>query len=100
MSRIVLAVLALFVVWRLLAALGRKLSSDGHGADSYSRYAPRARGRRRASTRADHGSETPEQLVACASCGTLVPTRRALAVPDRGVVCSESCREVLERRPE
>lgn len=96
MPRIVLIVLALFVLWRLLSAIGRRLSNDGHGADSYSSFSPQARRRRRAASGSDSGRIAPETLVQCASCATFVPRGRAVSAGDGAVACSEECRRALE----
>lgn len=87
MSRVAILVLVLFVVWRLLSGLGRRVAQQGHGADSYSRYAPQDRARRR--------SEPPEPLVCCAACGTYLPAGRALPVAGGTHVCSDACRRKL-----
>jgi len=98
MPRIVLIVLALFVLWRLLSAIGRRLSTDGHGADSYSRFSPRARRRRRTDSGAesDERHRPPEALVQCASCGTFVPRGRALPASAGELACSDECRRALD----
>jgi hypothetical protein len=88
MSRIVLAVLALFVVWRLLSALGKRFVSQGLGADSYSRFSPNQRRRR-----AERRSPGPEELLECSACGTFVPSGRALPGTDHRVFCSAACRD-------
>jgi hypothetical protein len=93
MSRIVLVVLALFVVWRLLSALGKRVVSQGLGADSFSRFSPNQRRRR-----AEQGDPGPEELLECATCGTFVPTGRALPGADRRVYCSAACRDAASDR--
>ncbi len=92
MSRIVVLVLALFVLWRALSAFGKRASSRGLGADSYSRFSPEQRRRR-----AEQRSGVPEDLLECASCGTFVPQRRALVAGDGRVFCSPECREVCDK---
>jgi hypothetical protein len=89
MSRIVVVVLALFVVWRLLSTMGKRASSRGLGADSYSRFSPEQRRRRAAQHRGG-----PEELRECAVCGTFVPRGRALSGPGEAVYCSTTCRDV------
>jgi hypothetical protein len=92
LQRILLVVLVLFVVWRILALFGRRTAREGHGADSYSRFSPTKRRRRREmSTRESSGS--PEELVACSRCGTHVPVRRALTADGGRVYCGETCRD-------
>lgn len=93
--RIVFIVLALFVVWRVLSALGKRMVSGGLGADSYSRFSPRERGRRRDLDH-DRSSGSPEELVGCAQCGTYVPRGRTLAGESGGAFCGPSCRSEYE----
>ena len=89
MQRILLIVAVLLVVWRILAAVSRRLSDRAPGADSYSRYSPEARRRREQGS----GNKPPvEDLVECAACGTFVPAGRALTAGDQQVFCSEHCR--------
>jgi hypothetical protein len=77
MPRIVFFVLALFVLWRVLSALGKRSASAGLGADSYSRFHPQQR-RRRMNADEAPGFEAREELVKCVQCGTYVPMERAL----------------------
>lgn len=92
LQRILLLVVALLVLWRLVSALGRRLDRDAPGADSYSRFSPRKRRRRREWARGE-GLGSPEQLVACSECGTYVPSRRALASDSGRVFCGPACQE-------
>jgi hypothetical protein len=94
MSRIVLFVLALFVIWRVLASLGKRAASAGHGADSFSRFSPRRR-RRRLDERRTPSGGVAEELLPCSTCGTFVPSGRAVIDDRNGVFCSEHCREQL-----
>jgi hypothetical protein len=87
-----LVVVVLLVVWRLVAAWGKRSSRHGLGADSYSRYSPGQRKRRREWAR-QRAVESPEKLVACAECGTLVPVGKALGAGDEKVYCQVSCRD-------
>jgi len=91
MSRIVFFVLALFVLWRLLSAMGKRGTSAGLGADSYSRYHPRER-RRRMDLEDSSPPDTPEELFRCVQCGTYVPDGRVLIGEEDDVFCSQSCR--------
>ena len=91
MPRIVFFVLALFVLWRLLSAIGKRGSSTGLGADSYSRFHPRQR-RRRMDLDDAPPTGRPEELFRCVQCGTYVPDGRALTGEGDDVFCSESCR--------
>jgi hypothetical protein len=89
MQRILLVIVVLLVVWRILAAIGRRLSEKAPGADSFSRFSPEARRRRRQWTGSGPGVE---ELVECIVCGTFVPAGRALSDGDSRVFCSEDCR--------
>jgi hypothetical protein len=91
MQRILLLVVVLLVVWRVLAAIGRHLAEKAPGADSFSRFSPQARRRRR--QRSDSGVGRVEELVECTHCGTFVPSGRALPSDVGRVYCSEDCRE-------
>jgi hypothetical protein len=91
MQRILLVVAVLLLVWRVLAAIGRRLIERAPGADSFSRYAPEARRRRRQWS--DRASGELEELVECAECGTFVPAGRALGGADGRRFCSQECRE-------
>lgn len=91
MQRILLVVAVLLLVWRVLAAIGRRLVERAPGADSFSRYAPGARRRRRQASGGAAGAV--EELVECAECGTFIPAGRALGVADGRSFCSHDCRE-------
>ncbi len=95
LQRILIIVLALYAVWRLLAAAGRRVAKSSPGADSYSRFSPHQRRQRR--QWAADPEVGVEKLVACSVCGTLVPSRRLLSAASGRVVCSEACRERLEQ---
>jgi hypothetical protein len=94
MPRIVFFVLLLFVLWRVLSALGKRRSSSGLGADSYSRFHPRQRRRRREMDATERSSK-PEELLKCLSCGTYVPSERAIVGEGDHVFCSQSCHDEL-----
>jgi ribosomal protein L32 len=94
LQRILLIVAILFVIWRILSAWGRRLIRDSPGADSYSRFSPFKRSQRRRWH--SEANSAPEELVACARCGTYVPVRRALSVGDDLRFCGEECREAHE----
>lgn len=98
MQRILLVVVVLLIVWRILASIGRRLSEKAPGADSFSRFSPDARRRRRQWKAGDGG--TVEELVECAACGTFVPAGRALRLRDARSVCSEECRRRLSANAE
>ena len=89
MQRILLVVIALLVVWRILVTIGRRLSEKAPGADSFSRFSPEARRRRRQWAGNEPGVE---ELVECFACGTFVPVGRALSDGESRVFCSEDCR--------
>lgn len=92
LQRIVLIVIVLVVVWRIAAALGKRQRRTGFGAESYSRFQPLLRRRRREwSSRL--GDEHADHLVACQCCGTYVPSRRALGSGSGEVFCSADCRD-------
>jgi len=92
LKRIVLLVIVLVVAWRIAAALGKRQRRAGFGADSYSRFQPLLR-RRRREWSSRHGDERADQLVACQCCGTHVPSRRALGSRSGEVFCSPDCRD-------
>jgi ribosomal protein L32 len=94
LQRILLIVVILLVIWRILAAWGKRLVRGGMGADSYSRFSPFER-RKRRSESATQASE-PEELVACSSCGTYIPLRRALTSGADHRFCSEECRGTVD----
>ena len=92
MSRIVIFVLALFVLWRVLSSLGKRAAASGLGADSYSRFNPMQR-RRRLNLEEEPRADSPEELLACSRCGTYVPDGRAIFGGEGDVFCSRSCRD-------
>ncbi|HSO22651.1 MAG TPA: PP0621 family protein [Chondromyces sp.] len=91
MQRILIFVVLLLVVWRVLAAIGRRQSERAPGADSFSRFSPEARRRRKSAP--ETGSRQVEELVECSACGTFVPAGRALSDGSIRVFCSPGCRE-------
>ena len=90
MQRLLLVIVILIVVWRILASIGRRLTEKSPGADSFSRFSPEARRRRRQWSQ--NGTGTVEELVECTTCGTFVPVGRALSDGTSRVYCSEDCR--------
>jgi hypothetical protein len=92
MTRIVFVVVALFVLWRVLSAIGKRASATGLGADSYSRFHPRQRGRR-INLEDRPVQSAPEELLKCRQCGTYVPSGRALKGGGVDVFCSQACRD-------
>lgn len=98
LQRIVLIVMVLAVVWRIAIAIGRRRRKIGFGADSYSRFSPLHRRRRREWSARD-GDTSADHLVACRRCGTYVPSRRALTSGSGEVFCGPGCRDQV-RAPE
>jgi hypothetical protein len=90
MQRILVVVVVLIVVWRILASIGRRLTEREPGADSFSRFSPEARRRRRQWSEGAQGRV--EELVECHRCGTFVPAGRALTSGDQSTYCSDECR--------
>lgn len=90
MQRILIVVVVLLIAWRVLASIGRRLSERAPGADSFSRFSPEARRRRKQWS--ERSSNRVEELVECTRCGTFVPVGRALTSGDDRVFCSETCR--------
>ncbi len=93
MQRIIIIVVVLYVLWRVLTAMGRRTAASGKGAEDFSRFNARSRDRRRAAK--ERQAENVE-LIACAHCGTFIPTDRALTSGDGVVCCSRDCANLLE----
>ncbi len=93
MQRIIIIVAVLYVAWRVLTAIGRRTAEGSKGAEDFSRFNARSRDRRRAAK--ERQAENIE-LVACAHCGTFIPSDRALGDPQGVVCCSNECQERLE----
>jgi len=92
MPRIVFFVLALFVLWRVLSSLGKRRASGGLGADSYSRFSPQQRRRRRDLER-DPPNPSPVELSECAHCGTYVPVGGTFLAEGETFFCGVKCRQ-------
>jgi hypothetical protein len=90
MQRILLVVAVLLVIWRVLAAIGKRQTERAPGADSFSRYSPEARRRRR--QQAAENPDPAEDLVECSVCGTFVPAGRALTASANQFFCGDLCR--------
>jgi len=85
MRRLLIIVIFLYVVWRILGIIGRRL----RGVDPRERVA-----RRPAQGAAKPGPPGKAmRLVACSRCGTLVPEDRALRGPRGELYCAVSCLE-------
>lgn len=93
MQRIIIIVAVLYLLWRVLAAMGRRTVSSGKGAEDFSRFNARSRDRRRA---AKEKQAANVELIACAHCGTFVPFNRALKTSKGVVCCSRKCEVALE----
>lgn len=93
MQRIIIIVAVLYVLWRVLTAMGRRSAASGRGAEDFSRFNARSRDRRRA---AKERQAANVELIACAHCGTLVPADRALSLSSDVVCCSRECATALE----
>ena len=90
MQRILIVVVVLLVMWRILASIGRRLAERAPGADSFSRFSPEARRRRKQWSQGSRGRV--EELVECSRCGTFVPSGRVLTSGEDRAFCSEECR--------
>ncbi len=93
MQRIIIIVAVLYVLWRLVTAIGRRSVASGKGAEDFSRFNARSRDRRRAAK--ERQAENVD-LIACAHCGTFIPADRALNSVDDVVCCSRKCVAALE----
>ncbi|RLE17853.1 MAG: hypothetical protein DRJ65_22190 [Acidobacteria bacterium] len=93
MQRIIIIVAVLYLLWRVLAAMGRRTVASGKGAEDFSRFNARSRDRRRV---AKERQATNVELMACAHCGTFVPFDRALKSSEGVVCCSRECEAALE----
>jgi hypothetical protein len=89
-QRIALLVLVLFIVWKVLAVIGKRNARSG--AEDFSRFSARSRDRRR---RQQESREEGRDLAACALCGTNVPIDRMLDAAGGARVCSPECRDRL-----
>ena len=63
MQRIIIIVAVLYLLWRVLTAMGRRSVASGKGAEDFSRFNARSRDRRRA---AKERQATNVELIACA----------------------------------
>jgi hypothetical protein len=95
LQRLLLVVLILFVVWKILVAWGRRLMRSAPGAASFSRFQRIDRSQRR--RRSGAAASKPEELAACAGCGTYVPAGRMVVTEDGRRFCGEECRAAYRR---
>ncbi len=93
MQRIIIIVAVLYVLWRVLTAMGRRTAASGKGAEDFSRFNARSRDRRRAAK--ERQAENVE-LIACTHCGTFIPSDRSLKSSEGVVCCSRKCQVALE----
>ena len=93
MQRIIIIVAVLYVLWRVVTAIGRRSVASGKSAEDFSRFNARSRDRRR---EAKERQTANVELIACSRCGTFVPADRALNSVEGVVCCSRECVEVLE----
>jgi len=96
MQRIIIIVAVLYVLWRVLTAMGRRSAASGRGAEDFSRFNVRSKDRRRAAKERQAGNV---ELIACAHCQTLVPADRAVSLPSGVVCCSRQCGAAFEGDP-
>ena len=89
-QRIALIVLVLFILWRLLTAVGKRLVRDSAGAEDFSRFSARRRDRR--DRFRPKGGTRNDELVECAGCASWVPSSRASRARDGSAYCSETCK--------
>lgn len=87
MRRFLFFIIILYVVWRILNIVGRRVQRAAPGASRFSRFD--RQGRKPSGNRRDTG----EKLVPCRHCGTLLPASRALPGGDGAVYCSKGCRD-------
>ena len=98
MHRILIFVTALFIIWKLVAAFGKRSSKESSGADDFSRFSAKQRDHRRRMKNA--AQQAQQELVECAECSTFVPAGRVLRNGDGPSYCSERCRSAGTSRPD
>ncbi len=94
LQRVLIIVLALYLIWRMLSAKGKRVHKSAAGAEDFSKFSGRSRERRMRQQR-----QRTEQLLPCSTCGTFVPSERALGDGGELVFCSELCREEQAQPP-
>jgi len=98
LRRIIIFIGLLFVAWRVLSALTKRRQVDSWaGSEDFSRFSARRRDRRQRFGTEDEQQPAPEELVACSSCGTMVPMQRSLPASGGEHYCSERCRQSAVR---
>jgi len=88
-QRIAVIVLVLFVLWRVLTAVGKRLMKDSAGAEDFSKFSARRRDRRNRFR--PSGGPGNDELVECAGCASWVPASRVSRANDGSAYCSEAC---------
>jgi len=86
MRRLLIFITVLYVVWRVLIIIGKRIQKKAASANPFAGFS------RNGSSRPTDEAGQGEQLVACSQCGTLLPASRALRGPHGVVFCSEKCR--------
>jgi uncharacterized protein len=86
MRRLLIFIAALYVVWRILGMIGKRVRRETGGSDAFSRFSARRKSR---------SLEGDEPLVACARCGIHVPSSRTVR-GESGFYCSTECRQLAE----
>lgn len=89
MRRLLFFIIILYVVWRVLNIVGRRLRRRAGVANPFRRGAGQDADRR------GKTPATPEQLVSCARCGTLLPASRAVRGANGKIFCSYECSELM-----
>ncbi len=85
--RLLVLIVILYVLWRILVAVGNRQRRTAARADDFSRFSARRRDRFR-----DEG----ETLAPCDRCGVHVP-ESWLVAGRSGRYCGEACREAAQR---
>ncbi len=88
MRRFLFFVIILYVVWRVLSIVGRRMERSSRGASRFSRFDHRGPGG------VGNGRPQGEKLVPCQRCGTLLPASRALPGTRGAFYCSDDCRDL------
>jgi len=85
--RLLIVVIVLYVVWRILGIIGRRIRGEG--------ARERVAGGVSRGDEPDRRAKEARQLVPCSRCGTLVPEDRALLGPGGERYCKSSCLEAV-----
>jgi hypothetical protein len=94
MNRFLLFVIVLYAIWRVLTVVGKRLNRRSAGAEDYSRFSARRRGRDGEAPNA--GRAPDESLAPCSVCGTLVPESRMLRTGANRQFCGTACLRAAE----